>query len=465
MLFALTCVALLVVVLGVVVLPLLTGTKTLPDRGQYDRAVYTDQLREVERDIARGVLTPDEAGSARLEIQRRLLAVKAGAESVSVKPRRSPRAAALAAGFVLLGAGGLYWRLGAPSLPDSPMGVVTAQAGGSAAGAPAPHVDMQDAAGKLLQKLQANPTDAKGWVLYARTESSLGDWGKATDAYQRAIELGEKGADVYAGYGEMLVLAAGGIVSPAAHDAFMAARADDPKGDVARYYLALADSQAGDVKSAIAAWLALAAEIPQDSPMRTEIQHQIANAAQSGGIPAPPMPNGITPEQAAAQQGPTPEQMAAAQNMPAAEREKLVNDMVAQLAARLQTDPNDPEGWTRLGRAYAVQGNAAKAVDAYDHAAKLKPDDPNIKLQAAAALLDGLQPSDPLPPRAVALLHEAALGAPDAPEVLWYLGIVAAREGRPAEARQDWSKLLSALPQDGEDYKLVKAALGELKGS
>src|ERR1019366_9313860 len=105
--------------------------------------------------------------------------------------------------------------------------------------------------------------------------------------------------------------------------------------------------------------------------------------------------------------------------------------------------------------AYAMQGETDKAMDAYDHAAKLKPGDPGIKLQAVAALLSRLNPDDALPPRAVALLHDVAAVTPEEPEVLWYLGIVAAREGHAAEARQDWTRLLAALPKDGEDYKMV----------
>jgi cytochrome c-type biogenesis protein CcmH/NrfG len=79
-------------------------------------------------------------------------------------------------------------------------------------------------------------------------------------------------------------------------------------------------------------------------------------------------------------------------------------------------------------------------------------------------LLAPLQASDPLPERAVTLLHEVAAIAPDAPEVLWYLGVVAVREGHIAEARQNWTKLLAALPEGGEDYKTVQAALAEIAG-
>jgi cytochrome c-type biogenesis protein CcmH/NrfG len=53
---------------------------------------------------------------------------------------------------------------------------------------------------------------------------------------------------------------------------------------------------------------------------------------------------------------------------------------------------------------------------------------------------------------------------PDEPAVLWYLGIDAARETRPADAREYWSKLLTKLPAGGEDAKMVKAAMDSLKG-
>ena len=63
-----------------------------------------------------------------------------------------------------------------------------------------------------------------------------------------------------------------------------------------------------------------------------------------------------------------------------------------------------------LAGAYAVQGKTRQAVDAYDHAAALKPGDPAIKLQTVAALLSGLKPEDELPPRAVTLLNRGGGG-------------------------------------------------------
>ncbi len=482
MLFTLICVVMVLAVLAAVSLPLLSGARELAGRGQYDRAVYRDQLREVDRDLARGVLNPKEADAARLEIQRRLLAVDTTTGSTVAAVARSPRMAAAVAAFVVVCAAGLYWRLGAPTMPDvpfaerpvaqpemartdvppadaSPPGAPSAS---DAKPAPAPHTDMKEAAERLEQKLQADPSNATGWILYARTESMLGDWQKAADAYKHAIDLGQKGGDVLAGYGEMQVMSTDGIVSPAAHDTFVAALAADATNGVARYYLALADSQAGEEHKAIDAWVELASGLPEDSPMRDAIAGRIADAAKNGGFAPPPMPKGLPAE--AAQPGPTPEQMDAAAAMPPAERDKMIGDMIDKLAAKLKASPNDLEGWMRLGGAYAVQGKTEQAIDAYDHAAALKPGDPAIMLQTVAVLLSGLKPEDKLPPRAITLLNQVAAVAPDAPEVLWYLGVAAARDGRPAEARDKWTKLLATLPADGDDAKMVKSALGQLPG-
>src|ERR1700745_1928847 len=95
------------------------GTRPGPARASFDQAVYRDQLHELDRDIGRGLLTPEEADSARLEIQRRLLAT----DRHTVMPPRLTRSPARAAIVFLVVAGGSlssYLWLGAPEVPDEP---------------------------------------------------------------------------------------------------------------------------------------------------------------------------------------------------------------------------------------------------------------------------------------------------------------------------------------------------------
>ncbi len=442
-------------------LPLLRRSRAVPERGQFDRVVYRDQLQELDRDVARELLTATEAAGARLEIQRRLLAADTVSEPVAAaRAGRSPVLASIIVLFAVGGAGTVYWRLGAPGIPDSPFASRAALANEAPAAEPAGHNDLSQALGKLAAKLKANPSDADGWLLYARTAGSMRHWDEAVDAYHHAFALGRNGGELQAGYGEMLVLQADGIVTPAAHDAFVAALKDDPKQDVAQYYLALAAGQSGEPEKAISVFQGLLADIPEDSPMREEIGKRIAEAAKAAGLAMPELAKG-TPAEAV---DPDTAAMEAASTMPEGAQKDMIAGMVGKLATRLLTEPGDVDGWMRLGRAYVVMGDRDKAADAYDHAVALKPDEVGIRLQAIEGLLSGLKPDAPLPPRAVVLLRQVERIAPEEPEVLWYLGIVAARDAHPTDAKQYWTRLLAKLPVDGEDAKMVKGAMGSLSG-
>ena len=61
--------------------------------------------------------------------------------------------------------------------------------------------------------------------------------------------------------------------------------------------------------------------------------------------------------------------MTAAGQMSNQDRQAFIRSMVERLAGRLAENPNDPEGWQRLIRAYEVLGETAKAAEAK---AKLK---------------------------------------------------------------------------------------------
>jgi cytochrome c-type biogenesis protein CcmH len=474
-------------VLLALLLPLLHGWRAPVERRQFDRAVYRAQLRELERDVARGVIGGAEVQSARLEIERRLLAADAMPGAAPRAPEATPGATqaaaprrlgssialAIAAALIIAGGAGLlYLRLGAPGVPDMPF----AERHETTTARQAAHVQMADAAAALAARLKADPTDAEGWLLYARAQAALGNWPASAEAYAQAIALGRNDAAVLAGYGEMLVLGTDGIVGPPARAAFASALQRDAKNPIARYYLALADAQAGLPKRAIATWQGVAGDLPNDSPMREAIGRQVADAARAAGIAAPPLPEGqptadapstgapstgapSTGAPTGGAPGPSQDQMEAAENMSPAERDKMVRGMVAQLAARLVSTPDDLDGWLRLGRAYTVLGETDKAVDAYDHAVALKPGDVEIPMQEVEAMLANRKPDDAIPARVVTLLKQIDAVAPDRPEVLWYLGVVAVRNGQRDDARRDWQHLLTLLPADGEDHKTVVEAL------
>ncbi len=287
-------VALTAVALGAVVAPLLRRGRTLSSDAGYDRAVYRDQLQEVERDVARGVLDPEQAASARLEIERRLLSTAATEEGARKPAGPAHRRVLLGGAIALVAAvwaSGAYLVLGRPDAPDMPF-ASRATEPDAAADAPQMPMDVEAAANGLEAKLEATGGDVTGWQLLARTKSALRHWDKAANAYRHLIPMmpEQERPELNEAYGELLVLAAQGIVTPEAGKAFADTLAHQPDSQVARYYVALGDAQAGDAKSAIDRWLKLAGELPADSDMRAEIEKRVAEAAKVAGIAAPPLP-------------------------------------------------------------------------------------------------------------------------------------------------------------------------------
>jgi cytochrome c-type biogenesis protein CcmH len=360
--FAMTLLALTVLAMALVVAPLLWRQRPAPSSEAYNLAVYRDQLAEIDRDIERGVLGADDAASARAEIGRRMLALP----PATAAPRASRASLAVIAVAVLalpFAAWALYWQLGSPSLPDDPFASRRAQAQ-----AADPHADMGKAVAQLALHLHDHPDDLAGWVLMGRSEIDLGRYHDAADAYRRAVELSNQRPDIVGDWGEALVLEAGGTVTAAARRDFEASLKDPDAAPRSRYYLALASLQHGDTKAALQSWVDLAGDSAPDAQYMPLLRRRIAETAKQAGVdPATLKTSSGKPLPA-----PTPE--------PTAEqREATIRGMVAGLAAKLQEHPDDPEGWSRLGRSYMVLGEPDKAVDAYQRAVKLKPDDAALK--------------------------------------------------------------------------------------
>src|SRR5580658_1678314 len=93
--------------------------------GGSDFLVYKDQLKEIDRDRASGLIGEAEAEAARLEVSRRLLAAAEPPPSAAVaaraqQPERRRVAAAAALVVLIVGPLGLYVALGSPNIPGEP---------------------------------------------------------------------------------------------------------------------------------------------------------------------------------------------------------------------------------------------------------------------------------------------------------------------------------------------------------
>lgn len=334
-----------------VLLPLAAGARLASSSRDHDLAVYRDQLAELDRDGARGLIKPAEAIEARAEIARRILRLdsadpvgKANPGKASVAARLVATAAVL---IVPLVSWGLYSQLGSPDLPSQPLSERLAKNPADSS--------VDELVARAEAHLAANPSDGRGWDVLAPVYLRMQRFSDAAGAYRNAIRLDGDSAVRQAGLGEAIAGAAGGIVSADAQDAFEAALKLDPANAKASFYLAVALAQEGRGKEAVKAWQAMLGGLPPDSPWRDAVQQALAKSA--------------SPEVAAgAANGPDSGDVDAASAMSPADRQAMIGTMVAGLDEKLRQNPRDPEGWMRLVRSYVVLGKTDQARDALGRA-------------------------------------------------------------------------------------------------
>jgi cytochrome c-type biogenesis protein CcmH len=142
----------------------------------------------------------------------------------------------------------------------------------------------------------------------------------------------------------------------------------------------------------------------------------------------------------------------------------MINSMVERLAARLEQQPDDVEGWTRLGRSYSVLNKPDKAREAYARAVKLRPGDIALKESYAEAIISAAGDDATAPPaEATALFRQILAAEPKNQMALWYVGIAEADAGHKDVARDLWSRLLAELPANAPGRQEVEQRLAALK--
>ena len=468
MVFALAAALLTALAVAALLIPVLRRHRPGPARADYDLAVYRDQLRELESDRARGLVSEEQEGAARTEIERRMLRAARAREAAEAaestetpeaagpaarRPASRRRATVLALGLCVPAlAAGIYASLGTPGLPGRPFAESARPVEDPAAVAA-----LREPVERLAARLESEPDDLEGWLLLGRSHLVLQRFPEAADALRRAAALSGGDPEILSMLGETVVWASDGVVVPEAVQAFQRVLTVRPEDPAARFHLALARAQAGAVREAYDMWRALAADTPADAPWRGDLEDLIRQSEDVLGV----APETRAALGTAAPSGPTADDLAAAAGMTPDERMAMIRAMVEGLAARLEEDPDDLEGWHRLARSYAVLGEPAKAADALRRAAALAPDDLET-LRAYARALSGDAGPEPPPPAAAAVYARILALDPDDQPALWFVGLAAAERGDPATARTHWQRLLALLVPGTEEHGAVRTALDGL---
>ncbi|MDA9899774.1 c-type cytochrome biogenesis protein CcmI [Planktomarina temperata] len=359
-----------------------------------DVDVYAEQLRGLERDLAKGVLRDEEFAAMRAEIGRRMISA-ARASGHQPNPSAQDRGLwAFAGGSILaclLGAG-LYSQIGAPSVPDSPiaerytqsetlkanrLAQETAEAR-APANDTATEPDYVQLVTELRAALEARPGDIQGHELLAKAESRLGNFASAHQAQARVLELkgAEATADEWYAYAELLIMAADTYISREAETALREALRRDPNHKLALFRMGMYFDAIGRPDRTFGIWRKLLEAGPETAPYIPLIRRTITDLAQIAGVTYDPP----------AVKGPSAEDMQSAEEMSAEDRSTMIASMVTGLADRLATEGGPAPDWAQLIVAYGVLGETTSAREIFDEAVQVfaaRPGDIEI-LQGAA---------------------------------------------------------------------------------
>jgi cytochrome c-type biogenesis protein CcmH len=374
MVFFIVCGAAALLVTALVLVPLVGAGRQSDDPPEV--ALYRGQLDELDRDVERGVIDPEEAARARTEIARRLLAAD----------RAERRAATSAPSWLTLGVAGLsglaivavtgvtYWWLGAVDLTgpyaDIPRAARIAASEEMRAARPpqaaleqavpltAPEdvpADYMEMVERLREIVPTRPDDLEGWRLLARHEAALGNYPAARAAQEQVLALLAEEARLSDRERllDLMVAATAGVVSPEAEEIASRILVLDEDNLAARYYVGLLYAQTDRPDIAFRLWRAVIAEGPAESVHVRLARGQIEEAAFRAGeeYVLPPLDS----------RGPTDAQIAAAQDMDPEARAAMIENMVAGLETRLANEGGSAEDWARLISAKVVLGETDQA--------------------------------------------------------------------------------------------------------
>lgn len=361
--------------------------------------LFREQIRELDREVANGTISSEDASVTRAEIERRTLAAARGQRQVSMtglSDRGRAFCIAIAVGWVAVGSALLYSSIGRPDLLTNSE---TAFVAGSDSAATVtdnvqPLGDVNEMITRLADRLAREPGDLAGWQMLGWSYFKVGRYAEAADAYARAVSLAPKNGELLSLQAEALVNLNGGSVSEAALALVEKSLELDPSNPRATYFKGVSLDEAGDTAAAVDLWLTMLDNSSSEAVWLPDLKTHIRERALAAGIDLGARAEALRPSDPAPEMsGPTEADIAAAAEMTPDARQEMVMGMVSGLAESLKQQPDNLEGWQRLIRSYAVLGNRSAADAAFADAMEAFRDQPEARSQLQSIAREvGLDP-------------------------------------------------------------------------
>lgn len=309
-LFWILALVLVAATLALLVVPLLRRARTEPSLADDEAttAVFRDHKRQLDAELAAGVVTRDEHAAAMAELTGRfgaeLQSVTAAPDATNLaatRPGRGGFMAALALVAILpVTAGVLYFLLGNPAAlaPQVARQALPDQA------------SIEAMVEDLAARLRASPDDGEGWAMLGRSYRVLGRFQAAASAYAEAVKRLPPNASLLVDWAEAIAQVHGRSLAGEPTQILERALKLEPDNAKALALAGAAAMERDDRPQAIALWTRLRSVLPPGSTQLAQIDAALARAGvtltESGGTP-PAAGNSPAPATtAAASAAPTP---------------------------------------------------------------------------------------------------------------------------------------------------------------
>lgn len=266
--------AMLLIALAFVVMPLLRGRgDTTPDAQRaLTLAIHRDALAELERDLAAGLIDGDQYRISCAELERRVLDEAGVAPSAPAKG--SGRWVAVVSALIVpVIAVPVYLALGHPQAIDAPRSSPP-----QAEGEVTPE-QIEAMVARLAERMKAEPDNAEGWSMLARSYFAMGRFDEAADAYSRLVKIVDGDAQVWTDYADAVAMKQGRNLAGEPEQMLKRALELDPDNVKALALAGSAAMQRGDAAAARVHWERLLKLLPADSPLIQPIKESMGEAA------------------------------------------------------------------------------------------------------------------------------------------------------------------------------------------
>ena len=409
----------------------------------------------LDSDHHSGRLSDSDYTATCLDIDRRLLSLSNQLVQVGAtvyKDQKDQTFARLTVGLAMilpLAAALIYADLGRPDLADNPLIGRTAEIANLSETMTATKENLVQTLARAQAATVATPDQIESWLKLAEAAAAVNDSATEIRALRIARQLSSDDPSVLSLLAEALSRAADGQVTVPARDLIAAVMASDPSEPRALFLWGLAAFQDGDYPAAIARWQNLLSISTADAPWLPIVRENIKQAAEAGKILLSPAI------------GPDEDSIAAAAEMSATDRNAMIFSMVERLRDRLNTTPDDTEGWLRLVRAYDVLGDLDAAFTALARATDSAPNDMPLAYQFLERTI-GIEMSPEQISMAQTVLTRVAANGANGPQYLFFKGNIARVTGDVDTAHSVWTELLGTMPAESEMAAALAAEIAKL---